>query len=236
MRTWFAFTLARRCRSFAMSGAQERKSPEAAGFEGVPPGGIAPRNFEQPSADEKGTLILVVGPSGAGKDTLLLEARKHFSGNDDIIFCERIITRSGDIGEKHRSVTEAEFERLATSDGFLLFWEAHGLRYGIAAEMLAPLRAGKIVIANVSRRIIHEARGKWPNMLVVNITASKDVLRRRLMARGRESAEAVEKRLERAIRPDLPEDGSVEEIDNSGALQPAADRMIGIIASALDGS
>lgn len=184
-------------------------------------------------ANEAGTLILIVGPSGAGKDTLLSEARRHFSGNGDIIFCERIITRSGDIGEKHISVSETEFEHMAASGGFFLFWDAHGLRYGLPADMRKALEAGRTVIANVSRQVIPEARSKWANTLIVNVTANRDVLRKRLMARGRESAEAIEMRLDRTAACDLSNDGSIEEIDNSGALQPAAERMIGIITKAL---
>jgi ribose 1,5-bisphosphokinase len=216
-----------------MSGAQERKSPEAAGLDAVPRGNVAAGGYGLRGKNRGGTLILVAGPSGSGKDTLLSEARRHFSGDSSIIFCERIITRSGDIGEKHISVCEAEFEHLAATGGFFLFWDAHGLRYGIPAEMLKALQAGKTVIANVSRRIIPEARSKWTDTLIVNVTASRDVLRERLMARGRESAGAIETRLERAYASGFPDEGCFEEIDNSGALQPAADCMIRIIAAAL---
>lgn len=204
--------------------------------EPVTSGTIVSRESSPSAASGTGKLILIVGPSGVGKDTLLLEARRHFSGNGNVVFCERIITRSGDVGEKHISVSETEFDHIAASDGFFLFWDAHGLRYGIPVEMRDALEAGKTVIANVSRRIIPEARGKWPDTLIVNVTANRDVLRERLMARRRESAEAIEKRLDRTVTCDLPNDASIEEIDNSGALQPAADRMIRIIASALNAS
>jgi ribose 1,5-bisphosphokinase len=217
-----------------MSGAQERKSPELTALDALPPGNVASGSSEIRAENQVGTLILVVGPSGSGKDTLLAAARRHFSGTDSVIFCERIITRSGDIGEKHVCVSETEFERMAASGGFFLFWDAHGLSYGIPAEMLTALEAGKTVVANVSRRIIAEAQGKWPHTLIVNVTASRDVLRERLLARGRESAEIVEKRLERAFSAEVPDNGCVEEIDNSGALQPAAERMIAIIGSALN--
>lgn len=217
-----------------MSGAQERKSPEATGLRAIPDGDVAAGPYQLRVENRSGALILVVGPSGSGKDTLLSQARQHFAGDNSVIFSERIITRHGDIGEKHVCVSEAEFERLVASGGFFLFWDAHGFRYGIPAEMQKALEAGRTVVANVSRRIIPEARSKWPNTLVVNVTASRDVLRERLMARGRESARAIETRLERAYAAGFPYDGFFEEIDNSGALQPAADCMIRIIASALE--
>lgn len=194
------------------------------------------REKEQHIVNEAGTLILIVGPSGAGKDTLLLEAQQHFSGNSNVIFCERIITRSGDIGEKHVSVSKTEFEHMAASGGFFLFWDAHGLRYGLPADMRKALEAGRTVIANASRRVIDEARSKWPDTLIVNVTANRDVLRKRLMARGREDAEAIELRLDRTAACDLPDGASIEEIDNSGALQPAAERMIDIITRTLGNS
>lgn len=197
-------------------------------------GSVAMRSEPQSLEIGNGTLILVVGPSGAGKDTLLAEARRHFSGNRDVMFCERIITRSGDIGEKHVHATDTEFQRMVDAGGFFLHWDAHELRYGIPAGMLDELRAGRTVIANVSRRVLGEAQKKWPNTIILNVTARKDVLRKRLLGRGRESAEFIDKRLERAFSVALPDEGRIEEIDNSGALQPAARRMIAIIASTLD--
>lgn len=197
----------------------------------------AGRTFRQETACEVGgTLILVVGPSGSGKDTLIGEARKHFAQEPKAVFCERTITRSGDIGEKHRCVTEAEFERLAVSGGFFLHWNAHDLRYGIPAAMMGALEAGCTVIANVSRRTISEARYKWPATRIVNVTASREVLRERLAARGRESVEAIEHRLEQAFSAELPCDAHIYEIDNSGVLEPAVKLMIGIITSALNDS
>lgn len=216
-----------------MSGVRERKSPELTAQRAVTSRNIATRERDTRTTKKTGRLILIVGPSGAGKDTLLLEARQHFSGIENVVFCERIITRTGDIGEKHISVSTTEFEHMAASGGFFLFWDAHGLRYGLPAEMRKKLEAGKTVIANVSRRIIDEARGKWLDTLVVNITANRNVLRERLLARGRESTEAIEKRLDRVIACDFPNDASIEEIDNSGMLQPAAEQLIRIIAASM---
>ncbi len=141
-----------------------------------------------------GRLILVVGPSGAGKDTLLGFARDTLRGRDDIVFARRVITRPADATEDHEAVSEAEF----SSRDYLLSWQAHGLSYGIPAACEADLAAGRTVVANVSRRIIPAARARF-NCVVVEITAPPAVLAARLAARGRESAADIEARLARQV-------------------------------------
>ena len=64
----------------------------------------------------QGTLFLVVGPSGVGKDSLLDGARKKLVSYRWVSFPQRIITRPVDAGvEPHISVTELEFDNLLTN-------------------------------------------------------------------------------------------------------------------------
>ena len=141
-----------------------------------------------------GRLILVVGPSGAGKDTLLNFARQHFADRADIVFAHRVITRPADITEDHEPATEAEFG----AQDFALSWQAHGLSYGIRKDIEADLAAGKQVIANVSRGIIARAREKYRTFLI-EISASPDILAARLAQRGRETAADIAARLARVV-------------------------------------
>jgi ribose 1,5-bisphosphokinase len=141
-----------------------------------------------------GRLILVVGPSGAGKDTLLNLARRHFAERADIVFARRVITRPADVTEDHEPATEAEF---AARD-FALSWQAHGLSYGIRRDIEADLAAGKQVIANVSRGIIAQARESYPCFLI-EISASPEILAARLAQRGRETAADIAARLARVV-------------------------------------
>ena len=98
-------------------------------------------------------LVLVVGPSGAGKDTLLDAARRKLAGDTRFRFVRRVITRPANAGgEDHDPVTEAEF----ATRHFALQWQAHGLRYGIPADIADDLASGRVVIANVSRAVIAE--------------------------------------------------------------------------------
>jgi phosphonate metabolism protein PhnN/1,5-bisphosphokinase (PRPP-forming) len=182
------------------------------------------------SADP-GTLVLVVGPSGAGKDTLLNAARSHFGGDKTMLFCERLITRDDQTGEKHAAVSEAEFAGLLEAGALFLAWEAHGLHYGIAAQALHALRSGKTVIVNVSRHIVGMARRRWPNTHVVYVTASEAARRQRLLARGRESAADMDGRLQRGAAQGCPEADWVSRLDNSGDLADGVARFNAIIAS-----
>ena len=135
-------------------------------------------------------LVLVVGPSGAGKDTLLDAARQALADDPRFSFVRRVITRPADAGgEAHESVTEEHF---AARD-FALQWQAHGLRYGIPAD---AIKAGAVAVANVSRTVIADAARRFP-VRVIEVTAPPDILAARLASRGREDAADVATRLAR---------------------------------------
>lgn len=170
-------------------------------------------------------LILVVGPSGAGKDTLLEGARKALPGAR---FVRRVITRAADAGgEDHEAVTDAEFDRRE----FALQWGAHGLRYGIPADIVDDLAAGRLVIANVSRGVILEAAARFP-VHVVEITAPPEVLAARLMARGRESAADVAARVVRSMS--LPDGVPVTRVMNDGTMAEGIARFVAAITQATE--
>ncbi len=149
-------------------------------------------------------LILIVGPSGAGKDTLINGVRAELEDHPAVRFVRRVITRPGDMGEEaHESVSEQEFHLREAAGDFALSWRAHGLHYGIPADISMDLAKGRIVIANVSRAVIAEAAERFP-VGVVEITAPPDILAARLAARGREDKDDVARRLARAIELPLP--------------------------------
>lgn len=145
---------------------------------------------------KNGRLILVVGPSGAGKDTVLAYAKMHLSGYSQCVFARRVITRPPGAGEEYESVSEAEFQQRS----FALSWSAHGLHYGIPVTIEADLAAGKTVIANVSRAVIAAARKAY-HCMVIEITAPIEVLAKRLAERGRECEADIIARLTRTATP-----------------------------------
>ena len=171
-------------------------------------------------------MVVVVGPSGAGKDTLMNLAARHFAGRPAVHFVRRVITRDGDAGnEDHRSVSEADFDAMEQAGAFAVSWEAHGLKYGIPADVTDELACDNLVIANGSRSVLHRFQAVFPRLKIINVTAQRDVLAERLMARGRESREDVLRRLDRStITFDSSYD--VTDIDNSGTLEDAERAVI----------
>lgn len=181
-----------------------------------------------------GHLVLVVGPSGAGKDTLLAAARRKFKGSPSLVFPRRTITRPEAIGEDHLPVSAREFRKLEQAGAFYLSWSAHGLKYGIPREAEHELRQGRSVVVNVSRQIVPEACARWPRTRIVHVTIALDALRARLEARGRETSHDIDRRLDRNRRmPALPLD-LTDEIENSGRLSSAVRKFNALLARYAD--
>ncbi|MCA1968282.1 MAG: phosphonate metabolism protein/1,5-bisphosphokinase (PRPP-forming) PhnN [Rhizobium sp.] len=187
------------------------------------------------SQGSAGTMVAIVGPSGAGKDSLIHLATQHFAGRPDVHFVQRVITRPADSGgEQHRGVLPAEFEAMREQGAFAVDWDAHGLSYGIPASVHEKLALGHLVVANGSRSALPHWAKAFPSLLVINVTASPEVLAERLVARGRESREEI---LERLKRGSLAVDGDydVVTIDNSGALAEAGAKLISTLEAVLAG-
>lgn len=180
-----------------------------------------------------GTLAAVVGPSGAGKDSLISLAMAHFADRPDVHFVKRIITRDKDAGsEDHTGVSAEEFEIMRLEGSFAVHWDAHGLRYGIPASVNEKLALGHLVIANGSRSALHLFSMAFQKLMVINVTARPEVLAKRLELRGRESSEDIQRRLERSSLG-VTGDFNTVTIDNSGLLADAGARMIALLEGVL---
>ncbi|SNY92870.1 ribose 1,5-bisphosphokinase [Cohaesibacter sp. ES.047] len=190
------------------------------------------RTTEQLKQNGYGTLVLLVGPSGSGKDSLLDWARGKLADDPRILFVRRCITReTGDPSEDHESMTVADFQQAQMLGKFVISWEAHGLFYGLPASLLDHLETGGVAIANGSRKTIPVLKEQLPNLLVVNLTVQPDILAQRLARRGRESAEDIKKRLERTAKlknEDLFGNETIH-LDNSGSLDKAGRAFVELI-------
>jgi thymidine phosphorylase len=185
-----------------------------------------------PDTKKSGVFFFVVGPSGAGKDSLIDGARAILA-SDQFVFARRTITRpQGSPGEDHEACTEAEFESRVSQGGFLITWQAHGLNYGLPSSLVDAMTAGRHIIANGSRAMVSDLRKKIPSLIVIEVNAPKSVLETRLASRGRESAEDVSRRLNRSVA-DYPKDQRVLRVINDGTLSEGIDRLIHAIEQQL---
>jgi ribose 1,5-bisphosphokinase len=176
-------------------------------------------------------LVVVVGPSGAGKDTLMERARAALDGDGRFRFVRREITRPADAGgEAHVAVTPAEFAARRAAGLYALSWEAHGLGYGIPADVAGDLALGHVVVANISRASIAAAAAMFPT-LVLEITAPAEVLAARLAARGRETADDIAARLKRDVA--LPPGVHVARVVNDRSAEEGAAAVLAVLREAL---
>lgn len=174
-----------------------------------------------------GRLVLVVGPSGAGKDTLLRLAKAACADESNIVFPRRVITREASSSEDNEEVSRDAFRRALEQGEYAVHWEAHGHCYALPRAIDDELRAGRTVIANVSRTVIGAMRRSYANVVVISITAPQEVLAERLAMRQRGSDGKIEQRLHRAV--DVASTAPDFDIVNVGSAEYHARQLVRII-------
>jgi ribose 1,5-bisphosphokinase len=184
-------------------------------------------DVQRQAAAASGLLVLIVGPSGAGKDTLLAYAKARLGGRSDIVFARRLVTRPADATEDHEPFDVAAFEDGLAAGRFALAWRANGLCYALGPDVKAALAAGRTVVANGSRAAVAEARARYPRVKLVLITAPPEVLAARIAARGREDANATAGRLAREPALDAAPDLTIL---NDGAVELAGEKLAAFLA------
>lgn len=178
-----------------------------------------------PAGIGPGRLILVVGPSGAGKDTLLALAKAACAEECNIVFPRRVVTREASSSEDNEQISPEAFrEGLARGD-FAIHWEAHGHCYALPHSVQDDIRAGRTVVVNVSRMVVDALRRAYADVVVVSVTAPPQVLAERLAMRARGSDGRIEKRLHRAVDDAVPD----ITILNVGRAEDHARRLLRVI-------
>ncbi|SAK96480.1 ATP-binding protein PhnN [Caballeronia calidae] len=173
-------------------------------------------------------LIYVMGPSGAGKDSLLAFARARVGAR--VMFAHRYITREVADGENHISLSQGEFTSRLAHGLFAMHWDSYGMRYGIGIELEAWLARGMPAVVNGSRQHAATVLKHYPDARFIHIDAALPVLAARLARRGREDAAQIEARLARRPAFKLPSRARVVKIDNSGVLADAGTQLIDAFA------
>ena len=182
---------------------------------------------DRPATIGPGRFIVVVGPSGAGKDTLLGLARAACADDGNVVFPRRVVTREASASEDNVQVTLDAFRQARARGDFALHWEAHGHCYALPRAIDDDIRAGRTVVANLSRTVVDAIRRGYADVTVVLITAPPAMLSQRLAARARSSDGQIESRLSRVVddvatAPDVT-------ITNVGSVEGHARELVKII-------
>ncbi|MHA1913134.1 MAG: phosphonate metabolism protein/1,5-bisphosphokinase (PRPP-forming) PhnN [Promethearchaeota archaeon] len=181
-----------------------------------------------------GTLFLIVGNSGSGKDSIISGVITHFPSNRKPLYApKRFITRRASETENNFSVTLGQFEEMDKKGKFALKWNIYDLYYGIPIFIDNWLKNGHPVIINVSRTIVKEARERYNNIKVVFIDVPFEITYQRIKDRKRESTDMINKRIDRARQNQkFPESDFT--IDNSGKLDDAINQLLDYIIDNVD--
>ena len=150
---------------------------------------------------ERGVLIVVSGFSGAGKGTIV---KKIIEENDNYALSISMTTREPRKGEKegvsYFFVSKEKFED-AISNGELVEYANYvGNYYGTPKKYVEDMiESGKDVILEIEMQGAMQVKTRFPDAVLVFVTPpNADELKRRLMSRGTESEEVVNKRMKRA--------------------------------------
>ena len=188
---------------------------------------------DRPATIGPGRLILVVGPSGAGKDTLLGLARAACADDSSIVFPRRVVTREASSFEDNEQMSLDAFKQARSQGDFAVHWEAHGHCYALSRAIDDDIRARRTVVANVSRTVIEALRRAYADVVVILITAPAEILAERLAVRARSSDGRLADRLGRAVddvatAPDVT-------IANVGSVEQHARELVGVIKGGFEG-
>lgn len=179
----------------------------------------------------KGTLFYVIGASGVGKDSLLHYARQKLA-NEPVVFAHRYITRPVELnGENHVHLSTKEFSNRLNRGCFKFHWHSHELDYGIGTEVDTWLNQGLNVVMNGSRAYLETAVEKHPGIVPVLIQVDTGLLKERLINRGRETLEQIEKRIQRAQAFTGLQAPNMQVIENNSELAVAGDELVKLLTT-----
>ena len=152
---------------------------------------------------ELGTLLVLSGPAGVGKDTVWKVASECLTGFEKALTCTTRPRREHEVeGTHYHFVSNEEFDSMIRHDQLLEWAEVHGNRYGVpAASVLNRLNSGGDVICVIDVQGACRIRGLFPNSLLVflkPLDENPDILKQRIQERGGATEAEIALRLKTA--------------------------------------
>ncbi len=152
--------------------------------------------------EKKGLLLVVSGFSGAGKGTLMKELLDHYDNYALSVSATTRAPREGELyGREYFFLKREEFLRLIEEDALYEYAEYAGNYYGTPRQYVdEKLAEGLDVILEIEVQGAEKIKKQFPDTVLIFVTPpSADELKRRLVGRGTETAEKIDKRLKRAV-------------------------------------
>ncbi|MEO6715464.1 MAG: guanylate kinase [Mycobacteriales bacterium] len=199
------------------------------------PGPDAGRSAPDAAAD-RGRLVVLSGPSGVGKGTVIARIRERYPSLWVSISVTTRLPRPGEVdGVQYHFVTEDEFEALVADGAFLEHAAYAGNNYGTPREPVEErLGRGEPALIEVEVQGARQVRASMPEALLVFLAPpSWEELVRRLVGRGTEDQDSVTRRLEIA-GDELSAEDEFDQVVINYDIGAAADRVVALTLNPLD--